>query len=204
MQTGLQSCAGQPIGGGAERDLTMMTHSVFRNRLVTLMSAFSLVAIAPYAVMAEDLTSKTAQSKLEQYMYTDFETLMQRVSDGWTNQNVDLALSAFTDDAVYTEPPNFQIYRGRTELRNFFNAVRPGSSMIWHHLWYNPETGVGAGEYSFHNGGRNTAVHGVAVVEITNGKIRIWREYQRRGEIDYDAFHDPADKNWETTGAFFE
>ncbi len=180
------------------------TITIFRVRLAALMGVVGLVTIASCAAVNGRLETKTAQPQMEQYVDKDFNALMQRVSDGWTTQNVDLALSAFTKDALYTEPPNFQIYRGQTELRNFFTAVRPGSSMIWHHLWYNPDTGIGAGEYSFHNGGRDTAVHGVAVVKIIDGKIHIWREYQRRGEIDYDAFHDQVGKNWETTGAFFE
>lgn len=130
---------------------------------------------------------------------SEFEALLTRVSEGWTRQDTELALSAFADDALYTEPPDLQIYRGAEELRIFFDRVAPGATMIWQNLWYDPATGFGAGEYSFKNGGRTTAVHGVAVVEIVDGKIRIWREYQRRGDIDFDAFHDPDTKDWRTT-----
>lgn len=129
----------------------------------------------------------------------EFTTLMKRVSDGWTLQDTEMALSAFAEDALYTEPPNLQIYHGADELRVFFNRVAPGATMIWHHLWYDEVSGFGAGEYSFRNGGRTTAVHGVAVVHIVDGKITIWREYQRRGEIDFNEFHNPDTKDWETT-----
>ena len=145
-----------------------------------------------------------ANSGAQDRMDVDFDSLMGRVAQGWTTNDTELALSAFTPDAVYTEPPDRQYYRGHGELRRFFDAVRPGSSMIWHHLWYDPETGVGAGEYSFHNGGRDTAVHGVAVVKLHDGKIQVWREYQRRGAIGFEDFHDPTDKDWQWTGADFK
>lgn len=129
----------------------------------------------------------------------EFEALMIRVSEGWTTGNTELALSAFTDDALYTEPPTFQMYRGAAELRIFFDRITPGATMIWQNLWYDKKTGFGAGEYSFKNGGRTNAVHGVAVVEIADGKIRIWREYQQRGAIDFEEFHRPDNKEWQTT-----
>lgn len=130
----------------------------------------------------------------EQIVQEQFIELMTRVSEGWSTNNTELALSAFADGAVYSEPPSLQIYKGRDELREFFDAVRPGSSMTWHNLWYNENAGFGAGEYSFHNGGRATAAHGVAVVEINDAKISIWREYQRRGPIDFEKFHDSQHK----------
>ncbi len=133
----------------------------------------------------------------------DFVELMTRVATGWSKNDTELALSAFTHDALYTEPPSRQMYKGHVELRKFFDAVRPQSSMIWHNLWYDEKTGFGAGEYTFHNGGRETAAHGVAVVEIHDGKIRVWREYQQRGPIRFEEFHDPSDKQWEWTGDSF-
>lgn len=129
----------------------------------------------------------------------EFIALMTRVSEGWTKQDTGLALSAFAEDALYTEPPHFQIYRGATELRIFFDRITPGATMKWRHLWYDAETGFGAGEYSFKNGGRSTAVHGIAVVEIRDGRIKTWREYQRRGDIEFEDFNNPEGKDWQTT-----
>lgn len=129
----------------------------------------------------------------------DFVALMNRVAKGWRTKNTELALSAFADDAVYMEPPDLHLFRGHTELRPFFDAVNPGSSMIWHRLWFDEASGIGAGEYTFHNGERATAAHGVAVVEIRNGKIAVWREYQRRGAIDFEDFLRIDGKRWKWT-----
>lgn len=156
-----------------------------------LFAGFALIAAANSAALAEHASGKDPQ--------IEFASLMKRVSEGWTNKDTELALSAFADDAIYTEPPHFQIYRGAGELRVFFDRITPGATMKWHSLWYNAESGVGAGEYSFKNGGRTTAVHGVAVVQVANGKIKVWREYQRRGDIEFEDFLNPDDKDWETT-----
>jgi hypothetical protein len=175
-----------------------------RTGLMALMFLVTCMVVTPGGLPAvpenEEAVADAAMAPEDGF---DFVGLMMRVAKGWSSQDTALALSAFHPEALYTEPPNLQMYRGHDELRPFFSAVTPGSSMIWHHLWYNPGTGIGAGEYSFHKGGRDTAVHGVAVVEIRDGKITYWREYQRRGDIDFGRFHDPATKNWETTGADF-
>lgn len=71
----------------------------------------------------------------ERTMGLDFSQLMNRVATGWSTNDTDLALSAFAEGAVYIEPPDLQYYEGLAELRAFFDAVRPGSSMIWHRLW---------------------------------------------------------------------
>jgi hypothetical protein len=45
---------------------------------------------------------------------------------------------------------------------------------------------IGAGEYTFGYKGRKT--HGIVIVQIAEGKIRRWREYQYRTEIDWRDF----------------
>lgn len=151
-------------------------------------------------VLAVRAEADDTDSGLDQ---SGFVALMQRVAVGWATKNTELALSAFTEDALYTEPPTLQMYKGIDDLRLFFDRVSPGATMKWQNLWFDPATGYGAGEYSFKNGGRTTAVHGVAVVQIENGKIRVWREYQRRGAIDFDEFHQVEGKNWESTAPDF-
>jgi pimeloyl-ACP methyl ester carboxylesterase len=148
--------------------------------------------------------SQWAQDVLpEQSPPVDFEALMNRVAVGWSTLNTELAISAFSEAALYTEPPNLQIYRGHKDLTRLFDALTPGTSMNWHRLWFDPQTGTGGGEYTFHKAGREYAVHGVTVVEIEDGKIQTWREYQRRGPVGFADFIDPSDKDWEWTANHF-
>ncbi|MEL6540070.1 MAG: nuclear transport factor 2 family protein [Pseudomonadota bacterium] len=162
-------------------------------------TAFAFVTSALLAVCFNIQTSG-AQSIDDTMKTTDeFTAVLTRVSEGWETKNTDLAMSAFSGDALYTEPPDRQIYRGTRELRIFFDRITPGATLKWQNIWYDPQTLVGAGAYSFKNGERSTAVHGVVVVLIQDGKIKTWREYQRRGEIDFEDFHNPDSKEWQTT-----
>lgn len=47
----------------------------------------------------------------------EFEQLMRQVFEGWSRQDTELAFSAFTEDAVYMEPPDVQLYERDVQLR---------------------------------------------------------------------------------------
>jgi uncharacterized protein YciI len=128
---------------------------------------------------------------------------MGRVERGWSTQDTELALSAFALDAVYMEPPDLQLYRGHTELRPYFGALTPGTFMRFHRLWFDARSQTGGGEYSFGTEGRRTADHGVAVVELKEGRIALWREYQRKGPMPHEAFLATEGKGWQWTIANF-
>lgn len=115
-----------------------------------------------------------------------FEKLMKTVAEGWNEGNARKAADCFSMDAIYVEPPDKQIYRGRAELYEFLGGDAGTDLpmyMTWHHLAFNEEEQVGFGEYSFQMHGR---YHGIVVVKLESGQIKYWREYQY-----------PADSNWE-------
>src|SRR5262245_51635763 len=65
---------------------------------------------------------------------------LRRVLDdlalAWNAGDSTSAADCFTEDAVYTEPPDKQVYRGRQALHRFFggDAGRPGAmTIVWHH-----------------------------------------------------------------------
>lgn len=53
-----------------------------------------------------------------------FEALMRTVSEGWNRGDARDAADCFTEDAVYSEPPRKQFYRGRAQLYEFFGGAR--------------------------------------------------------------------------------
>ena len=123
----------------------------------------------------------------------EFEHLMQTVSDGWNEGNARKAADCFSEDAVYVEPPDKQLYRGRAELHEFFggdSGTDIPMKMTWHHLAFNEEEQIGFGEYTFEMHGR---YHGVVIVRIETGLIKQWREYQYRTELNWEVFtsHNP-------------
>lgn len=124
-----------------------------------------------------------------------FAKLMTRLARAWSDNDTPMALAYFTEDALYIEPPDLQLHRGHNQLRLFFNDLTAGTRMEWHNLWFDEATQRGAGEYSFSLGGwENKASHGVAVVELRNGLIAHWREYQRCGPADFAQFIEEPDK----------
>ena len=113
---------------------------------------------------------------------------MQTVSDGWNESNARKAADCFSEDALYVEPPDWQFYRGRAELYEFFggdSGTDIPMKMSWHHLAFNEEQQIGFGEYTFEMHGR---YHGIVVVQLESGRIKHWREYQYQTELDWDTF----------------
>lgn len=121
-----------------------------------------------------------------------FEALLGRLADGWTRGDAAHAADQFTPDAIYTEPPGRQVYRGRAELFRFFGGTsgRPGAmTMTWHRMAFDPATQRGFGEFSFRYGSQ---VHGVAVIDVRGGRIAQWREYFTADERPFPVFVAPS------------
>lgn len=120
--------------------------------------------------------------------FAEFKKLVQTVADGWNDGNARKAADCFSENAVYVEPPDKQLYHGRAELYEFFGGDAGTDipmKMTWHHLAFNEEEQTGFGEYTFEMHGR---YHGIVVVKIDSGLIRGWREYQYRTNLHWEAF----------------
>ena len=125
----------------------------------------------------------------------EFNLLMNNIAKGWSTQNTDLALNSFDKDAIYLEPPNVQYFRGHDQLRPYFDELTDNHIMIFHNLWFNQKAQSGAGEFTF-SYGKEIADTGIVVVEIENGKIKVWREYHKKGPSDFKEFISIEDKEW--------
>jgi hypothetical protein len=113
---------------------------------------------------------------------------MQTVADGWNEGNARKAADCFSENAIYTEPPDKQVYKGREALFEFFGGdakPEPPMFMTWHHLIFDEAEQVGTGEYTFQ---MNSRYHGIVIVKIEADKIRYWREYQYKTDLDWDTF----------------
>jgi ketosteroid isomerase-like protein len=118
----------------------------------------------------------------------EFRVLLERLAAGWNEGDSRKAADCFTQDAVYTEPPDKQEYRGRQRLYEFFGGAqgrRGQMRMQWHHVAFDEATQVGMGEFTFEYGGR---VHGVTVVRVRDGLISNWREYFYASTLSWDEF----------------
>lgn len=117
-----------------------------------------------------------------------FTNLMRTVAAGWNEGDAEKAANCYTEDALYTEPPDKQVYAGRKALYEFFGGDKkpnPPMKMAWHHLAFDVESQTGFGEYTFQ---MNNRYHGIVVVKIKNGKISNWREYQYKSDLGWREF----------------
>jgi hypothetical protein len=121
-----------------------------------------------------------------------FRAMLDSVAAGWNSNRAELAASCFTEAAVYLEPPDRQLHRGRAALREFFAAsIAPARSdrMRWHAVALDSVQQVGFGEYTYR--GRQN-YHGVVVLHLEGGLIRIWREYQYGSPLEWEEFVGPS------------
>lgn len=113
---------------------------------------------------------------------------MNIIAEGWNEGNARKAADCFSEDAVYIEPPDKQVYHDRDELFEFFggkNGTAIPMHMTWHHLAFNEEEQIGFGEYSFRMHGN---YHGIVTVKAENNLIKFWREYQYKTELGWEEF----------------
>lgn len=118
-----------------------------------------------------------------------FKQLLSKVAEGWNTGDAKAAADCFSNDAVYIEPPDQQLYEGRDELYEFFGGDEGRADpmqMTWHHLVFDEAKQIGTGEYTFAYKGRLS--HGIVIVQISSGKIRRWREYQYRSRTKWIDF----------------
>ena len=118
----------------------------------------------------------------------EFNALMATVAEGWNAGDARKAAACYTEDAVYVEPPDKQVYVGRAALYAFFGGnekPEPPMRMQWHHLAFDESTQVGFGEYTFQ---MNNRYHGIVVVRLREGKISNWREYQYKSDLPWQEF----------------
>jgi ketosteroid isomerase-like protein len=115
-----------------------------------------------------------------------FRALLETVARGWNAGDATASAACFTEDAVYLEPPDRQFYRGRIELFEFFGGDDPPPmSMRWHHVLFDERAQIGAGEYTFEGRKR---YHGIVLVELEDGRIARWREYQFESQLEWEDF----------------
>ena len=129
-----------------------------------------------------------------------FGSVMATLADAWSTQDSRRALGCFTQDALYMQPPDLQLYRGRDELERLFRGLRPGTFMKFHHLAFDPKAQVGFGEFSFGRAGDAKADHGVVVVTLRGDRIAVWREYFQEGPSSFADFVGVEGKTWKWTG----
>jgi hypothetical protein len=91
-------------------------HNVVLSNKVRIALSLLFVAAGAIALVAMSATGRSNEQQ--------FRELMQTVAAGWNEGNPAKAANCFTEDAVYMEPPDKQVYVGRAALFEFFGGAK--------------------------------------------------------------------------------
>ena len=106
---------------------------------------------------------------------SEFSTLLDALAHGWRTRDYAAVASHFTEDVQYGDPTRYML-AGRTELLEFFRADDDMSQhMQWHLMLFDEVRQMGAAEYTYEG---TLRYHGVALIQVRDGRISHWREYQ--------------------------
>src|SRR5271165_5021025 len=88
---------------------------IFPRALVTVTVLFGLAGCASIGRRAP------IPGRLDQ---AGFQKLIGTLTDGWNSNNARQAADCFTEDAMFSSPPNPQIWKGRQALFEFFGGEK--------------------------------------------------------------------------------
>ena len=151
-----------------------------------LICAVVLIFVALSACGIWSAARPSRENAPKPFTPAEFRKHMMQLADAWNKGDARAAAELFAEDALYSSPPNSRIHEGRKELFEWFGGAhgRPKPmQMMWHHLVFDEEQQIGAGEYTFTYGART---HGMALIRMRDGKIANWREYEIDSPLNWD------------------
>jgi ketosteroid isomerase-like protein len=151
-----------------------------------LSSVVSLVLAAPLICVVWSAAKQSREDSRKTLTSAEFCNHMKRLADAWNRGDARVAADLFAEDAPCSSPPNSKVHDSRQELFEWLGGDhgRPKPmQMVWHHLVFDEEQQIRAGEYTFTYGMRT---HGMALIRLRDGKIANWREYEIDSPLDWD------------------
>lgn len=115
----------------------------------------------------------------------EFVALLTRMEEAWNASDRDKAIACFAEDVFYIDPLRY-VCNGRDELFRFFDV--PAGALersTWHTIVFDEEAQTGAAEYTYEEARR---YHGLVLINVANGLVSGWREYQHVSDLDRNAF----------------
>lgn len=150
-----------------------------------------LLFVIPLLLLGSAARPQRREPPARRLTTAEFKSLMHQLAEAWNANDARRAVELFTQDAVYSAPPDGRVRRGRDELFRFFGGPtgRPRPiRMEWHHLVFDEASQIGSGEYTFTY---DVRTHGVTMVRIVDGRIANWREYEQASPLGWKEFVGP-------------
>lgn len=114
-----------------------------------------------------------------------FEELLASLAENWTNRNYEAVAVNFAEDVFYSDSLNYTFFNRASLLKFFCDDGGCDQFCEFHNAVFDEARQIGTAEYTYEGTHR---YHGTVWVEIANGKIATWREYQHKSELDWEAF----------------
>jgi hypothetical protein len=116
---------------------------------------------------------------------SDFDDLLTALARGWTNREYSSVAACFADAVYYSDPQNYTL-NDRTSLLAFFeDDDDEPQSCTFHNQVFDDIRQLGVAEYTYEGTFR---YHGTVWIELKDGKIATWREYQHKSDKDWKDF----------------
>jgi ketosteroid isomerase-like protein len=146
----------------------------------------ALVLAVPLTCVKWSAATQSKEDSRKTLTPAEFRNHMKQLADAWNSGDARAAADLFAEDALYSSPPSARIHDGRQELFEWFGGAhgRPKPmQMVWHHLVFDEEQQIGAGEHTFTYGMRT---HGMVLIRLRGEKIANWREYEIHSPLDWE------------------
>lgn len=117
----------------------------------------------------------------------EFEAMLYALAAGWSTRDYKAVADHFAEKCFYTDPLNYA-FHNRAEILEFFRADDGREQYCEFHAHvFDEDRQLGVAEYTYEGTYR---YHGTVWIEIVDGKISSWREYQHRSNRAWSEFWD--------------
>ena len=116
---------------------------------------------------------------------SEFAAMLRRLADGWTGRDYETVAQHFAEDVFYSDPLNYTFHDRSSLLQFFRDDEGMPQSCRFHDLLFDEERQAGVAEYSY---GGTYVYHGTVWIELKEGLIISWREYQHRSDQEREEF----------------
>lgn len=115
----------------------------------------------------------------------EFRRMLDSLADGWARRDYVAVIEHFATDVFYCDPLRYT-FQGKSELFAFFSDdCGMTQDCVFHRSIYDEERQAGVAEYTYTG---NHIYHGTVWIEILDGKISCWREYQHISNTKHSEF----------------
>ncbi|MCX6116546.1 MAG: hypothetical protein NT027_03320 [Proteobacteria bacterium] len=106
----------------------------------------------------------------------EFSDLLNHIAQAWSRRDHSEVLKAFAPDVHYADPLRYS-FKSKDELKEFFGPDNSGplQQCVIHLTLFDEESQIGAAEYTYIG---HHQYRGVALIQLKDGFIIRWREYQ--------------------------